>query len=182
MLKLNKKYLLAFSSILFCVHFQNCKAWEHEVSAGYGFGREIGQSYYNHGISLSGKFYKTQIDKTLIATLDGTLASWTAGTPTDKYLNTAALAIGLRGYFADPAQHKIKPYLGVSWGPAYLSNQHFGTREQGSSLAMQVTLETGIEIKNFDVNLHLAHYCNAGLANPNQAINVPFVLSIGYLF
>ncbi len=157
-------------------------AWEQEVALGYGTGQEIGTDYNNHGFALNAKFYKMQVDPKLIATIDGTLAHWRADTTCHDELSTAAVSISLRGYFANPVKYQIRPYLGTSIGPAYLSSKQFGTREQGSHLALQITLESGIEIDRFDVNLHLAHYCNGGVFDPNQAINIPFILSFGYLF
>lgn len=157
-------------------------AWQHEVSVGYGYGKEIGQSYLNQGFTANAKLYRKKIDNTLFLTFEGTLANWHANTPHDTTLNTAALSAGLRAYFAKPEKHTIRPYLGSSIGPAYLSSSTFGEQVQGANVALQITLEGGVEVKNIDINLHLAHYCNAGIVAPNEAINIPFVLSVGYLF
>ncbi len=156
-------------------------SWTKQAAIGYGYGREIGEDYDNHGVMLSGKFYKMQIDQTLIATIDGSVSSWHADTSSHSSLTTAAAYIGFRGYFVDPAKHDTRPYLGVSLGPAYLSSPYFGTRRQGSHAAMQATLEAGTEIQQVDLNLRLVHYCNGGVADNNEAFNIPFVFSIGYL-
>lgn len=163
-------------------------AWDHEVSLGYGWGKEISEDYQNRAFVLSGKFYKfPKIDNTLIATIDGSVSRLHADTDQHQNLTTGAVALGLRAYFADPDVHQVRPYLGVSSGPAYISDQWFGNREQGANFDIQTTLEGGVEFqlkhnRSIDVNLHMVHYCNAGLASPNQGFDVPYVLSIGYQF
>lgn len=183
-----KNLLSLLPGLAICLASSSVYAWKHEISIGYGWGNEVEQDYLNTAVVLSGKFYKFPvIDKTLIATIDGSISQLHADTPTYKNLTTAAVALGLRAYFVNPESHKVRPYLGISSGPAYLSNRFFGDRDQGTRLDLQTTLEGGIEFglknqRSIDINLHLVHYCNAGLATPNQGFNVPFVLSVGYQF
>jgi hypothetical protein len=42
--------------------------------------------------------------------------------------------------------------------------------------------EFKIKDRDFDFNVRLLHYCNAGLASPNKGIDIFFVFSLGYLF
>ncbi|MFT3741296.1 MAG: acyloxyacyl hydrolase [Gammaproteobacteria bacterium] len=162
--------------------------WEHEIAVGYGFGQEVGEDYQNQGFTINGKLYKfPKIDNTLYATIDGSLSHWTANTDTYSQLTTAAISANLRAYFANPLHHTIRPYIAASTGPAYLSSEQFGDRRQGSHFDLQSTIEAGTEIatsadRAIDINLHLVHYCNAGLFEPNEGFNVLYVFSIGYQF
>jgi hypothetical protein len=183
-----KKHLLLALMLAGCLVFETAEAWEHEISIGYGRSKEINYDYYNSGFFLNGKLYKfNAIDKTLIFTIDASVAHWNASTENYKTLNAAALSGAFRAYFISPENRVFNPYLAASFGPAYLSQNKFGEREQGAHLSFQTTLGFGAEIlqKNkhgFDLNLQLAHYCNAGLFNPNRGINILYVFSIGYMF
>jgi hypothetical protein len=185
LMQLNK---LLLTATLLLTPIYACYAWQHEVSLGYGFGREVEKDYQNTAFVLSGKLYKfPKIDNTLIATIDGSVSQLRADTDVHRHLTTAALALGLRAYFQNPDLHQIRPYLGVSSGPSYLSSRYFGTGDQGAHLDLQSTIESGVEFelknkRSVDVNLHFVHYCNAGLAYPNLGFNVPFVIAVGYQF
>ena len=163
-------------------------AWQHEVSAGYGFGQEPTENYNNNAFVLSGKFYKfPKIDDDLIATIEGSVSNLHADTAQHNNASMADVALGLRAYFFNPDLHEVSPYLGISAGPAYLFDRFLGNQEQGAHIAIQATLEGGVEFKlkhdqGIDLNLHFLHYSNAGMFNPNQGFNVPYVLSIGYQF
>ncbi|OGT55917.1 MAG: hypothetical protein A3F14_04605 [Gammaproteobacteria bacterium RIFCSPHIGHO2_12_FULL_43_28] len=158
-------------------------AWQHEIAVGYGFGKEIDQNYRNQGIVISGKLYKfPNIDETLIASIDGTLAHIRAKTDEHKRLTTAALSLAMRAYFADPLFYQKRPYLQVTFGPAFLSAEELGNRSQGAHFAFQSTFETGMEIGSIDLNLKFMHYCNAGIFHPNQGINLVSTFSLGYMF
>lgn len=188
-----KQKIVRILCLIIAIFSSQAMAWEHEISVGYGFGKEIEEDYNNHGFMISGKFYKFRpLDERLILTIDGTVSHWHASSEHHKDLTTVALAPNFRAYFGDPYYlprmncTSIRPYLGVSVGPTYLSSQIYGERKQGSHLALQSTLEVGTEWgkpnSSIDLNLHLAHYCNAGLAKPNQGINILYILSIGYQF
>ena len=183
-----KKVLLTLLAVLAVFSYHSVYAWEHEVSAGYGWGEEFDEDYHNSVFIFGGKFYKfPKIDDTLIATIDGSIAQLHADTDEYKNIITAAVSLALRAYFADPDVHKIRPYLTASFGPAYISDKQFGERQQGSNFLLQSILGGGIEFglknqRSIDVNLYLLHYSNAGLASPNEGFDVPFVLSIGYQF
>ncbi|HVV69439.1 MAG TPA: acyloxyacyl hydrolase [Gammaproteobacteria bacterium] len=164
----------------------NAQAWEHEIAFGFGDSGEPEQDYTNTLFVLSGKFLKYHVDKTLIATLDGTLGFWTAHTDEHKHVVNIAVSPAFRAYFADPDYHRVRPYLGISVGPTYISDKQLGNRLQNTHFALQSTLEAGTEIGNskhsVDLNVHLTHICNAGLADPNQSYNLLYVFSIGYQF
>lgn len=187
-LKNNKKVITVFLALLTCLFSNAALAWNHELAAGYGYGKEVEQDYDNSGYEITGKFFKfAPIDNTLIVTLDGTVAHWRSNTPDNNQLTIAAIAPNFRAYFFNPCYNKVRPYLGVSFGPSYLSQKQLGNREQGGHFAFQSTLEGGTEIAlpnqhSLDLNLHLAHYCNAGLAKPNQGIDILYIVTVGYQF
>lgn len=164
------------------------QAWDREVSLGYGWGKEMSEDYHNQAVVLAGKLYKfNKIDDTLIATIDGTLAHIKADTANNSSVSLAAVSLALRAYFQNPDLHQTRPYVGVSFGPTYLSNQQLGERDLGANLAFQTVFEAGVEFglskgRSIDVGIHLMHYCNGGIFDPNQSINVPYMLSIGYQF
>ena len=158
-------------------------AWQHEIAAGYGFGKEVDQNYHNQGIVIAGKLYRLpRIDDTLIGSIDGTLAMLRANTDQHKHMTTAALSLAMRAYFANPDLHQDRPYLQVTFGPAFLSAKELGNRSQGAHFAFQSTFETGMEIGNYDLNWKFTHYCNAGIFRPNQGINLVSTISLGYMF
>ncbi len=183
-----KKKILFTASIATFLTLTTAYGWEHEIAVGYGGGKEIQESYQNRAFILSGKLYKfKKLDNTLIATIDGSITHLQADTADYKDTTTFSVGLGLRAYFLNPTLHKIRPYLGISSGPNYLTNKQLGNRLQGANFDLRTTLEGGVEfaLKNnhsLDVNLQLIHYCNAGIAYPNQGFNVPIALSVGYQF
>lgn len=74
----------------------------------------------------------------------------------------------------------------ISFGPAHLSERQLGRCHQGSNFCFESNLVTGTEIGNqnlsLDINFRLVHFCNAGIAQPNEGFDLVPVLSIGYLF
>lgn len=172
--------------LLFFLYSQSSLAWEHELSFGYGGGQEIDEDYTNTLFVINAKVFKfPDIDQTLIATIDTSVSWLNANTPDNNSLFSAAVALALRGYFINPHYHIIKPYLEVSSGPAYISKHKLGDQTQGGLYVLQTNLGGGIEfakIRGLDLNLHFAHYCNAGLYTPNQGFDFPFIVSIGYLW
>lgn len=162
-------------------------AWQHEIAGGYGSSKEIRKDYTNSGYVITAKFYKfPPVDKTLIFTIDGTLAHWHSSTLNHNQLTTAAIAPSARAYFFNFSTGGIHPYLGISFGPNYLSEKRLGTQDQGSHFSFQTTVEAGTEVgsqkHSIDLNMHLAHYCNAGLFRPNAGLNILYIFTIGYQF
>ena len=172
--------LLCFSSPIF--------AWTHGISLGYGDSKELNESYSTYGLFVNGKVYRFKnIDPLLILTIDPSLGYWRTNTPKNNRLLTIAISAAFRAYFF-PANHRmVTPYLLATFGPTYLSNKHLGTQEQGAHFAFQTTLGGGAELfphnnHAVDVNLRMIHYCNAGLAKPNEGFDIFYVFSVGYLF
>lgn len=177
-----KIILIAVIVMLFNVQ---AMAWEHEISVGYGGGKENQpRDYQNRATVINAKLYKfKKLDNTLIATIDASVSNLRSDTPDHNSIYSAAVAPALRAYFQNPDFHDIRPHLDVSSGPVYLSSHQLGDNQLGSQIALQTTLGAGVEFgKNhgFDLNFHFAHYCNGGIAPPNQGFNFPFIVSLGY--
>jgi hypothetical protein len=182
---------ILFLTVIISFYFLFCNsalAWQHEIAAGYGYGQEIEEDYHNQGYEISGKFYKfPPIDNTLVFTIDGAVAYWRSSADQNRQLTTVTIAPAARAYFFNPCYNTIRPYLEVSFGPNYLSQKVLGEREQGSHFCFRTTLGGGTEIgltptQSLDLNLHLAHYCNAGIFKPNQGIDVLYIFTVGYQF
>jgi hypothetical protein len=179
-----KKIILYIFFLFFC---QNAFAWQHGISLGYGFAPKNTENYRIDGMFLDAKLHKFKpLDRTLFLILDGSWGHWRAATKEYSDLDALALSGTLRAYFTKPAQQRFKPYLLLSVGPAYLSKEQFGKARQGSHIVCQTTFGAGSEVlvdsREFEVNLRFVHYCNGGLAKPNESVNIVYVLSVGYLF
>lgn len=182
-----KAWLAVLVGLVAYMYGVNAYAWEHEVAIGYGTGQEVEQTYNNSGIELSGKLYKfPKINNTLLATIDATLGQWWTDTSDHDHLTTAALSLALRGYVVNQDAHGVRPYITASFGPTYLSDTQFGAQVQNTHVAFQSLLGVGMEIgdnkHSIDINFHMDHFCNAGLAAPNEGINIMYIVSIGYQF
>ncbi|MDR1057534.1 MAG: acyloxyacyl hydrolase [Coxiellaceae bacterium] len=168
--------------------FEAAYPWDHEISLGYNRSREVGYDYYNSGFFLNAKLYKfKKMDKTLILTVDGSIARWEATTEEFNKLITGGLSVAFRAYFIAPEHRKFNPYLSASFGPVYLSRSRLGECEQTNHITFQTTMGVGTEImlndkRGVTLSLQLVHYCNAGLYKINRGINMLYVFSIGYMF
>jgi hypothetical protein len=78
----------------------------------------------------------------------------------------------------------VRPMFFVrALGPTWLSNRNLGDREQGGNFVFQAQIGAGLwfgEDKNWLVSLSYKHFSNAGLASPNDAFDVPGLLTMGY--
>lgn len=77
----------------------------------------------------------------------------------------------------------VRPMFFVrALGPTWLSSRHLGDREQGSSFAFQAQVGAWLwfgKDKDWLVSLSYKHFSNAELASPNEAFDVPLLLSLG---
>jgi hypothetical protein len=67
-------------------------------------------------------------------------------------------------------------------GPTWLSDRRLGDREQGADFAFQAQVGYGVwfgKDKDWLVSLSYKHFSNAGLASPNEAFDVPVLLTLG---
>lgn len=78
----------------------------------------------------------------------------------------------------------VRPMFFVrALGPTWLSKRNLGDREQGSNFAFQAQIGAGLwfgKDKDWLVSLSYKHFSNAGLASPNEAFDVPVLLTVGY--
>lgn len=182
---------ITFVSTIFCLSFlsiQPAFAWRHDITFAYGQGREYSQNYNNSGYFIDGTLWPYwQIDPTLIFSLHGSVGFWQAHTDINKHNETLALSGAFRAYFIAPSTEKrINPYLQFAIGPSYLAKHFLGHREQGAHWALQTWISGGVEWQfhhhRLQASIGLLHYCNAGLATPNQGYNIPLVIGVGYQF
>jgi hypothetical protein len=77
----------------------------------------------------------------------------------------------------------VRPMFFVrALGPTWLSERFLGDREQGSHFAFQAQVGAGLwfgKDKDWLVALSYKHFSNAGLFSPNEAFDVPFLLTVG---
>jgi hypothetical protein len=186
MVKSQRRYLwrIALSAILSFIFVQNSYAWTHEVSVGFGYGKELDRNYTNMGLIADYVFMNKQIDPKLHFLMDTSMAWWHAGTTNNKNLYAFAISAGFRAYFVNPNTYNYRPFIQVAIGPSYLSSKTFGTKTQGMKFIFQDRFGGGIEIghqtKAIVISLQFIHYSNADLKKPNPGFNIPFVGSIGY--
>jgi hypothetical protein len=67
-------------------------------------------------------------------------------------------------------------------GPTWLSSRYLGDREQGSNFAFQAQVGAGLwfgKDKDWLVSLSYKHFSNANFASPNEAFDVPVLLTLG---
>lgn len=83
------------------------------------------------------------------------------------------------------ASTTIIPYLEGSVGLSALSQSYLGERNLGAHGAFQDLIGAGITFgcrHQYDLSYHYLHYSNAGLALPNEGIDVKVLLTFGYRF
>ncbi|WP_264874423.1 acyloxyacyl hydrolase [Vibrio agarivorans] len=70
-------------------------------------------------------------------------------------------------------------------GPSYLSHHSFGSREQAMRFAFQAQVGGGIYLdpaQKYELRLQYRHFSNANLKQPNDGIDFPLMVSLGYRF
>lgn len=180
------------NKILFLIFFFSPVAfsWSHEIGVGYAPYKtaiSFQPTRVNSGAEIFAKIVRfPKIDNTLIFTIDATVAHWRCSSTQHNKTTIFVIAPSARAYFFNFAAHRVRPYLGLSFGPAYLTARQLGTRKQGANVAFQtqfgIGMEMGSQQHSVDFNIHMAHYCNAGLFSPNDGFNVLPIFQIGYQF
>jgi hypothetical protein len=161
-------------------------AWQHELSMGYGNGKEIERNYNNRGVQVYAKLYRFRdIDERLIATIDANFVEIISETADYNHLFAISAPLALRAYFFTQC-HCVRPYMEISFGPSYISQKQLGLCQQGNNFCFESNLVAGTEIgaqtRSVDISLRLVHFCNAGIFQPNDGFDLAPVLSFGYLF
>lgn len=110
---------------------------------------------------------------------------------TERYLNypheisAIAFAPVVRLARVAPLANTLYPYAELSVGPSVLSHKMLGHRNLGSAFEFQDLLGLGLRFgdqKQFELSCHYLHYSNAGIAKPNQGIDVKGLISLTYRF
>lgn len=177
--------LLFLVLLLFGSFFtQQAAAWQREASVGFGYGRELNRNYNNMGVIGDYVFLNKQLDPKLHFLMDTSAAYWYADTSSNQHLVTLACSLALRAYFVNPHAYQYRPFIQIAIGPSYLSTKTFGENQQGMKFAFQDRFGLGIEMgrqnKSVVIALQYIHYSNAGIKQPNEGFNIPFVASVGY--
>ncbi len=176
----------AISKICFLVLVISMKA--NILELGIGWGKEYDENYNNRVLTLGlidqNKIYR--VDPKLFFSLKPMYSYWQAASDVYKVNHIASYVLNAKGYMFEPGRYRASPYLNVHFGPAWIAHKHFGQRHLGSHYALSTMLGSGIDIqiarhRILDMRFSLLHICNAGLASPNKAFNVPMVLQIGLL-
>ncbi len=159
-------------------------AWTQSVELGYGNSHDPNNiRYRNQAILLSGDIYTITQTPWSHWSITGSLGQWWTSAPYHKNLTTAAASLALRLYpVLSGDEYVYSPYLFASFGPAVLSNRHFGVNTQAKNISIQSNGGFGVEYGHYDFNLRLAHFSNASVWKPNQGFNVLYLFSVGYLF
>lgn len=172
-----RSFLFVFLTLFSVISF----AWDHSIEFGFGQSHDPNHTKYtNSGFLLSGDIYPLRRTPSTFWSIAGYLGRFNTTTPINKNVSTAAISLALR-YYPFVLQNN-SPYLLASAGPAYISSIRFGFNTQASHATIQTNLGLGDEINQFDMNLRLEHFSNAGLGKPNQGFNVLYLASLGYLF
>ena len=141
------------------------------------------------GALLGYSFLRRPIDDKLSFQLDAIATAWRflpdpgAGIPSGRTrLASLTLAPTLRAYFT--TEGRVRPYLQAAAGPTRLSNRAWGDLDQGSPWTFQDTFTFGMELgprnRGLDVGWRYLHVSNLGLAKPNQNIDLPYVITVGW--
>jgi len=72
-------------------------------------------------------------------------------------------------------------------GPTYISEKQLGVREQGKHFCFLAQAGVGLHVPvskedYFTIALSNRHFSNAGFFDPNDGIDLPFVLNIGMTY
>ncbi|PMH45926.1 hypothetical protein BCU68_09975 [Vibrio sp. 10N.286.49.B3] len=70
-------------------------------------------------------------------------------------------------------------------GPSYISTKTFGSREQAMHFAFQAQIGGGIYLDpqhKYQLRLQYRHFSNANFKKPNNGIDFPLMVSLGFKF
>lgn len=84
-----------------------------------------------------------------------------------------------------PLFNWLTPYIEAGISPSYMTDDHLAGNDLGSKFTFRDTIGGGFMLgknQHFLVSYHYYHYSNAGLANPNDGIDVQYVVTLGYQF
>ena len=152
---------------------------------GGGHGQEYEETYQNSAVLIGFPGWDlVKANPKLFFGIQPYYSFWHAHAAAHTQNHIVWLNLEGKAYFFEPSTASMSPYLLVQFGPSWLSNKLFGQRHLGAHWALATTVNVGVEVPatkqwRWDVRLGLLHICNAGLAKPNKAFNLPLVLQIG---
>ena len=87
--------------------------------------------------------------------------------------------------YADPKPFGVPFFFVRALGPTYISEKQLGEREQGEHFCFLAQVGAGLSIKlqgekRLTLALSNRHFSNAGWFDPNDGIDLPLVLTIGF--
>lgn len=135
----------------------------------------------NSGGNMSYRYIYYHTKQYFSFQLGATTAMWFAQS---KTLFTLSAIFELRWWILHTRY--FNPYLMYSIAsPTLLSREHFADSHLGGHFLFQDYLGAGMLIGNshrFAIEVKVMHYSNGDLAVYNDGLQVPFLLSIGYVF
>ena len=161
--------------------YENVISFGCPLACVHGMAKELNDAY---GVVVVYRgYFIPPIDPMLYFFIQPSVGVWRSCSSPSNTLLTIALSIEFQAFFFPKETHEgINPYLEAGVGPVYLQPKHFGSRKQGSNVALQTTFGVGINVcRRLDFMVGIFHYCNAGFARPNQGFTMS-VIMIGYHF
>ena len=154
----------------------------YSAAFSYGHGQEADEHYNNQGFGLYFCRHLPPLDAKLYPALRLHYSHWQAATPEHGSNHNLALGLDLRAYLYPPRQQRINGFLQLVSGPTYLAKHRLGRRHLGALVALETELGAGVQWwynqRSWSCALSFIHVCNAGLAKPNKAFNLPWVLRL----
>ena len=164
--------------------FQGYSSYGGDLLLGMGYGEQIGErSSQNNGIvDVSYDFYAWE--KSRIQFLLGAGVSWLWTDFRDgEELHMVSILPSVRCYLGESKY--FKPYIFLTIGPSYLSEDQLGMQRQGGHVTFNDSLGVGTYIgseKRWSVRWSWRHISNGSTRSPNEGIDVVYYLSVGRKF
>jgi lipid A 3-O-deacylase len=157
-------------------------------SLSYGAGRPGNLNGYRAALQWDWNWIGCQGQPIMLTGYwDASFAHWRADTTDVNQpgsINIIAFAPVFR-FETQPLIATITPYIEVSVGLSGLSQQRLSHRNLGAHWSFQDLLGGGISFGNrqqYSLSVHYLHYSNAGLAPPNNGIDVKILGTFAYRF
>ena len=174
------KILLFFSRI--CI---TCYAVEHtprySFSVAYAHSKEADEEYKNHGKGLYLAIQTAPWDDKLYPAIRIHWNQWHAETNRHQDNQTFGVLWDFRSYLYKRRARLWHPFVELASGPVWLEKRRLGHRHLGANIALETQFGLGLEYgrdNTWAAALSFVHVCNAGLASPNKAFNLPWVIRL----
>lgn len=165
-------------SWLLLLSFNSLAETQLMLNAGYGFQANTEQNNYSYGADISFYRYDRSPKQALLLGLGYSYLG------TDAATNTKLHAISIfpqLNLYALP-WYGLQPLFFVrALGPSYLTAKKLGEREQGKHFAFQAQVGAGFYFgveRSWLATISYKHFSNANLFEPNDGIDLPFMLTL----